>query len=398
MAIFAGIISMLGRFAGQVLNTTLGWATLLLFGKVPQRKQMILLIIVFGSLVWVALVIGVIFPNVGSILIAAVPAKDIIGEQWVRIGMLIGALVVPLVIGIAAVFVTEPKSRPRGLGLVVGVLRGYPFAAVLSLILVVLAIVSTVRKVRSMIKRWEDAHVPVIVKPGKYEEVLALLRVELEKSDLPLAPRDAGIFISGPPKLLDLIAGRALGDLVPDRLQLLAGKNLEILVYPSDLAISGTRDLVARARAVVVSELTEAPAYMTTSAEAQKYEDDLERLGPEASKDRPDELLRHVRSLDHRLATLAVPFEEWETLYRMRLQLERDALVSDEDRLAPGVEKAVGHDGPEAVGAQAQSAPPASRLDLAIGLAGAALIAVDMVLLLGNRRRRASSQGDKAKT
>jgi hypothetical protein len=81
----------------------------------------------------------------------------------------------------------------------------------------------------------------------------------------------------------------------------------------------------------------------------------------------------------------------------MRLQLERDALVSEEDRLAPGVEKAGAADGVEAAGAQVQSARPASRLDLAIGLAGAALIAVDMVLLLGNRRRRSSSQGDKAK-
>ena len=86
--------------------------------------------------------------------------------------------------------------------------------------------------------------------------------------------------ISGPPKLLDLIAGRALGDLIPDRLQLLVGENLEILVYPSDLAISGTRDRVAMARAAIVTELTEAPAYMTTSAEAQKFEDELEKLGP----------------------------------------------------------------------------------------------------------------------
>jgi hypothetical protein len=388
MAIVAGIIGMLGRFAGQLLNTTLGWATLLLFGKVPQKKQIILLIMVFGSLIWVALVIGVIFPNVGSLLIAAVPAKDIIGEQWVRLGMLVGALIVPLALGVAAVFVTEPKSRPRGLGIVVAVLRGYPFAAVLSLVLVLLAVVGTVRKVRSLMRRWEDAHVPVVVKPGKYEELFALIEERLDAAGLDLMPRDAGRLISGPPKLLDLIAGRALGDLVPDQLKLLVGKNIEILVYPSDLAISGTRAVVARARAAIVSELTEAPAYMTTSAEAQKFEDELERLGPGASKDRPEEMVQHVRSLDHRLATLAVPYEEWETLYRMRVQLERDALVAE------GVTPVTTGSGTSAPGAEPR---PASRLDLAIGLAGAALIAVDMVLLLGNRRRRGSREGDNPK-
>ena len=114
MAIVASIVGILGRFAGQVLNTTLGWATLLLFGKVPQKKQLILLVMVFGSVAWVALVVGVIFPDFGTILVAAVPRPDFVAESWVRLGMLIGALVLPLVIGIAAVFVTEAGSRPEG--------------------------------------------------------------------------------------------------------------------------------------------------------------------------------------------------------------------------------------------------------------------------------------------
>ena len=67
--------------------------------------------------------------------------------------------------------------------MIVSILRGYPFAAVLSVILVLLAVVSSVRKIRSMAKRWEDAHVPVIVKPGKYEEVLAMLRDKLERAE-----------------------------------------------------------------------------------------------------------------------------------------------------------------------------------------------------------------------
>ena len=54
-------------------------------------------------------------------------------------------------------------------------------------------------------------------------------------------------------------AGRSLGALVPDRLMLLAGRDLEVLVYPSDVAISGTKAAMARARAAIASRLTEAP-------------------------------------------------------------------------------------------------------------------------------------------
>jgi hypothetical protein len=383
-------MSMLGRFAGQILNTTLGWATLLLFGKVPQQKQIVLLLMVFGSLIWVALLAGIVFPNIGKLLVAAVPRPDFIPEDWVRMGMLVGAAFVPLVIGIAAAYVAEGSSRARGFGLVKAVLRGYPFALVLALILVLLAVIASVRKIRSMSRRWEDAHVPVVVKPGRYEETLHLLEQRLDAAGLDLTPRDAGPLLSGPPKLLDVIAGRALGALIPDHMQLLVGPNIEILVYPSDLAISGEKRIVARARAAIASELTEAPAYLTTSADAQKFEDELETLGSGAAQSQPVELIRHLRGLDKKLAELAVPYEEWETLYRMRLQLERDARAT-----LDGSEPSDPAFAPHAQALRQESgtgtASP-SRLDLAIGLAGAALIVFDVALVLSDRRRRRSQR------
>ena len=120
MAIIAGLMSIVGRFAGQVLNMTLGWATILLFGKVPQKKQFVLLILVFGSLVWVALVVGVIVPDVGSVVIAAVPVSPFVDVSWMRMAMLASAIGLPLAIGMAAVSVTTPESRPRGLGIARG--------------------------------------------------------------------------------------------------------------------------------------------------------------------------------------------------------------------------------------------------------------------------------------
>jgi hypothetical protein len=66
----------------------------------------------------------------------------------------------------------------------------------------------------------------------------------------------------------------------------------------------------------------------------------------------------------------------------MRLQLERDALAQRSG--PPGASTAVG----ESFVAARADARPASRLDLAIGLAGAGLIAADLALLLGTRRRR----------
>jgi hypothetical protein len=145
------------------------------------------------------------------------------------------------------------------------------------------------------------------------------------------------------------------------------------------VAIAGTKGLVARSRAAIASKLTEAPAYLTTSAEAERVEDrirELARLPVRA----PAELAAadpKLREIDEQLAALSVPFDEWETAYRQRLQVERDLLR--------GVLEASERDAAGAPGARIGRRPtPAEWL---VGLAGIALIATDALLLLAERAR-----------
>ena len=325
MAIIGSVFAMAGRFAGRLLNSVLGWATLLLFGKVEGRKQTVLLVIALGSLAWVLTLIGILLPEIGAFLLAFVPIPEAVDDTWVRLGMLALALIIPLLIGAAAIYVAEPSHRPKGAGLVTGVLRGYPFTLVLAVTIVILAGVSLVRKVRSLTKRWEDAHVPVIVKPGGYDRVLGDLRRVLDAAGLPVTVRPAPAIVSLPPRLLDAVAGRALGGLVPDSLMMLTASDLDVLVYPSDVAISGTKVATARARAAIAVELTTSPAYLTTSAESQRIEDEIAEVaraeGLSATARR-----RRLQEIDAKIAILAVPFDEWETVFRQRLQVELDLL------------------------------------------------------------------------
>lgn len=330
MAIIGSVFAMLGRFAGRLLNSALGWATILLFGKVGGRKQSVLLIIALGSLAWVLAIVGVVFPDIGTFMLALVPVPDFVDEGVVRLAMLAIALVIPLLIGVAAVFLTEPGRRPHGLGLIGGIVRGYPFTLVLAVTIVILALASLVRKVRSLAKGWEDAHVPVIVKPGGYDAVLGDLRSVLREAGLQVEPRPAPAILAIPPRLLDAVAGKALGGLVPDRLMLLEAANVEVLVYPSDVAVSGTRQSVARARAAIAAQLTNSPAYLTTSAESERVEDEIRALAAAAEDARSmgaETLVLRIRALDDRIERLTVPFDEWETVYRERLQIERDLLA-----------------------------------------------------------------------
>ncbi len=403
MTFLAGIFGVIGRFAGKLLTTTLGWASSLLFGRVPQSRQIVLALITFGSVVWAALVVGVLLPDVGAFLIAVVPAPEAIDRGWIRLAMLIGALIVPAVVGVATLFVLEPTSRPRGRALAAQVARGYLLCPALAITLIILAGVGVARFIHHRGIGWVDAHVPIVVHPGGYDRVVADLERALDDAGLAVDRKPAPLPLAIPGRMLGRIAGPSIRALVPDRPVELVGRDLEIGLYPSDIAIGGKRAVVARARAAIATRLTSTAASMTTSAEAQEVEEMLEGLtkgrvaGTEPGADRtvdPAAASSTLATIDERLANLDVPHEEWEILYRQRLQVERDLLAGR----APGSVLTSEASTPLGIGIDAarermdgdRRGPGWSNLVAAGGLV---LIATDVVLAVVERVRQTSRRG-----
>ena len=331
MAILAALVAFGSRFASKVLTTALGWASTLLFGRVPGSRQILLLGITFGSVIWMVLVAGIVFPDIGTFLLVFVPAQDIVPDSVIRLVMLIGALIVPGVIGgLTLALSPTPERTPRRVAEAVA--RGYPLTLLLAVLLVFLAGLAIWRKGHSLIRHWTDAHVPLVVNPGAYDEVAADLDKAVSDAGLDVTPRAAHAAMSRPAQWLAAVGGSTSTSLVPERMIELHGPGLDILIYPMDLLISGKPELVARARAAMASRLTTSAAHLTVSAEAQAIEDRLAALGNgSGDADHPprfdDEAAVAFTEIDETLATLVIPYEEWEVLYRQRLQVERDLRV-----------------------------------------------------------------------
>ena len=387
MAIFAPIFAFLGRQLGRVVTTALGWASTLLFGRVPQNKQLLLALMTLGSIAWFAMLLGVVFPDVGTFLIGFVPAPDFIDETWIRIAMLVAAIIVPLLIGAAGLFIPDAADRPKGMDAVRQVLRGYPLAFLLAFTLVFLAVVGSIRKARSVMKRWSDAHVPIVVRPGGYEEMVRDLEDALDRAELDVASKPAPAVMSLPARLVGLVAGPGINRLVPDRLTLLTASDLEIAIYPSDISISGKKAVLARARAAIASRLTASSAHLTTTKEAQELEDRLQKIvDAEPIVDASgraviaEDVQRELRTIDDALATLEVEYDEWEVLYRMRLQVERDLLAGSR----------VGDDAPGMSSPRGAAQSPAragAEPSPILAIAGLGLVLVDIALALFERVR-----------
>jgi hypothetical protein len=168
MAIFASLFGMIGRYAGRIVNSALGWATILLFGRVPQSKQILLSVVTLGSIAWVVALLGTALPDLGTFLVTIVPAPKFVDRNLIRLAMLVAAIVLPLLVGIAGLFLLDKKERPKGPAMIGMVVRGYLWCLVLAVTLVFLAVIALARKVRTTAKRWEDAHIGIVVKPGGY--------------------------------------------------------------------------------------------------------------------------------------------------------------------------------------------------------------------------------------
>ena len=328
MALFAPLLAFIGRQVGRIVQMAFGWATTLLFGRVPQRKQLLLAGVALGSILWVVALVGVLLPDFGAWLVAFVPAPDFIGEGWIRLAMLLLAILLPLAVGAGGLFLMNREDRPADIrGKAIQVLRGYPYAAVLSLVILFLLVVAPFFKLRAIVKRWEDAHIPIVIKPNRYEQVVGELEEAIDSAGLELHRSRAPRVLEVPTRLLAAVGGESVRRLVPDEIVMLKGGQLEVTIHPSDAAVVGSKEGVARARAAIADRLTRTDAHLTTSEEAQEIEDEIRALRDPAAERRPAAVLP---DLDERLSRLTVPYEEWEVLYRQRLQVERDLLRGED--------------------------------------------------------------------
>jgi hypothetical protein len=303
------LFAFVSRQLGRLLSLAFGWATLVLFGKVSKDKQLLLSIMALLSLVWPVAIAGIAVPSVGTFLLGLVTVPPWI-ENWVRIGMLVLAIAAPLGVGYVASRLRD--SRPGAKGMVRALLAGYPNALALAVVLIWLMLVTPVIKLSAVVRRHETAHVPIAVKPGGYDTVVRDLSAALDRSEIRVRETRAPWPLAVPGRILALVGGAGVRALVPQQLVQLRGKGFVITIHPMDLGFTGKSKVLARVRAALVRELAFTQAYQTWTKESQEIEDALMRA---------DQKRTSVETIGRQLATIEIPYEEWEILYRILLQV-----------------------------------------------------------------------------
>jgi hypothetical protein len=170
----------------------------------------------------------------------------------------------------------------------------------------------------------------VTVQTDVYEQVVGSFQKALQEVGIETERTVAPTLMRTPPKILALLAGGPIENLVAENMKMLVGSGFEMVLFPSDLMVRGEKVAATRARAAVVQEAAFSAAYLTWTKEAGRLERNLRNIWGRIH-DRPEPaLLRNalgdLDDFDKILATIPLEYEEWETLFRQRLQIERTIL------------------------------------------------------------------------
>src|SRR5262249_8816773 len=142
------------------------WATVMLFGKVPQDRQIYLSLTALGSVLWLIVVLGIVFPALATFLLGFVPVPAWL-KPWTRVAMAVLAVLLPAVVGVLCLFLLDPEDRPKGLwDKMRAVVKGYPYTVGLAITFILMTLFAPVLKLQDVLRRWTNTHIPVIVEPG----------------------------------------------------------------------------------------------------------------------------------------------------------------------------------------------------------------------------------------
>ncbi len=332
MAIIEALLAVVARWAGTILNTAFGWATMMLFGKIPRQRQIFVSINSLGSLLWLIALLGIAFPAVTVFLLSFVTVPAWLDKNWIRIAMLIAAIVVPALVGINSIFMRDPADRPLGFAAKCKeILKGYPYTVGMSVTLVMMCVFAPIMEIRNLARRWTSAHVPMMVESKDYLEVVEHVQRTLADKGIATRREQATWMLRYPTKLLSLLAGGAIHNLVADKMTTLVSPQLEVMLHPSDLVIRGAEFEVAHARATNKEHLGFTKAHLTWDKEANELEDKLRKIwvalhdGGFNATSVNHELSNASRAIN----TAKMPFEEWQVLFVEQLLVERELLRSE---------------------------------------------------------------------
>lgn len=326
MALLQALFSFIAKSAGRILNAVFGWAVIALFGRTSPKQQLFLQAMVAAAALWPVLLIGIAFPKITTLAVAAIPLGDKVPSAAIRVVWLVLAAIVPLIVGMVVAAKT-PVDAPKE-SKVKKLLRGFPITLGLSGAFFLMFITVPVLRIMSAVRGRKDEHVPCMLQDAGYDEVTAQVERILQLAHLDAKRARPSWWLAGPSKVLRKLGGSALRGFMPDEMAYWKGPTLELAFYPSDILIRGEKGRTAKLHGLLAEQLARSEGLQTFDPRAQELEREVRqvwRVYDEAPLEHRSSraLLGRVREITAELGELTIEYDDWQVLYRQLAQLSR---------------------------------------------------------------------------
>lgn len=314
----------------------LGWATALFFGQVPGRQGRILSVVSLLAAGWDIVLVGFALPLLAG---AALDAAGIISRNFSVeplhvAGLAAGIVLAPPASAALTVWAEFHDNRSWHTWLRL-VPMSYPAMASLGISVLMMVLITPFLAVLRLRRKKRLLQVPLMLRDDTSDDdlvegvrralsTLGIERVEAVEADGPL---------SWPLFAVGFAARHLLGAAVRGEPMRISADGLTILMFATAVSIIGRDEQAHRARAAIERELTFADVFLTWSDDSRDFELELMRLHRNGGG---TGLRRRLDELQERIDAAPLDSEEWNILYRQRLQVELSARRSGSRSRQPG--------------------------------------------------------------
>jgi hypothetical protein len=302
----------------------LGWATGIYFGQVPGKQGSVLAVISLASAAWVILVLGFGLPlAAGAVLDAAGVISRNFSVEPLHLAALSALIVLAPPAIVIATFWGEFHEERSVTAWLRRVPASYPATASLGIGVLQMVLFTPILLVQRYVRKQSLLQTAVAMRKDTDDDELlhgvaaALRTIGVERVEAEQAPR----LMAWPMLTVGFAARHLLGAVVRGKPMRLRANGLQLFAYATNVAVLGPSGDAHRARAAIERELPFCHARVTWSDQAQAIEDAV--VGAfEAAADDPDELHRRLEEVQARMDAADLNADEWNILYRIRLEAE----------------------------------------------------------------------------
>ncbi|WP_100406998.1 hypothetical protein [Bacillus solitudinis] len=304
----------------RLLSKVFSMATLTFFGRIPSRDNSKVGLMGLLSLYWLYVFMSVLFPDLAEVFIPFLPDDDTL----VRIISISIFIILPLVVGYLS---TRMENQREDKSIASEIAMGYLYALTLGVLSSLLLIIIPLIKIPQFLKMHEQTQFAIMIRKGKYQDVLEELKDILKGHNLQGDVHSPNKFIWTCFNTLSSVLERIFNRKIAKEMKYITvtaeGQNVEITLHATDISIIGPRKHVYFIKHILSEELEPENVYFSWDDSTQEMEDKIYTL---KCKLQEEEKVKweQISDIAHNLRRTALTNEDWDAVRRQLYKLERE--------------------------------------------------------------------------